>query len=328
MQILRNEIRTGLLVVLTLGLATAVVLYLYSPGVFKPLHKFHVYFDDAAGIKPGAPVMLAGRKIGTVSNIQSPVPRDRRPPGKVNYEADVTVDVESDSKLYRETNVTMRTFGLLADLVVDFTNGNPDSGLATSGDSFVGTRAPDLSEIGPQVIQKLEPALREATSTLIQLRHTAQNLTGLTEKDSVVINRLNGTLTNFESVGSNLKTMTEKNGPLAATFERLQGVLENAQNITGQLQKDNRLEKTLANLDSSSVRLNGVLGRVQGTLNGALPQVTGIVGDLGQLTNKLKAQPWRLVWPSTIKYEGQEAAPPRVPRKRSVGIEDRRQGRR
>jgi ABC-type transporter Mla subunit MlaD len=165
--------------------------------------------------------------------------------------------VESDSKLYRETNVTMRTFGLLADLVVDFTNGNPDSGLATSGDSFVGTRAPDLSEIGPQVIQKLEPALREATSTLIQLRHTAQNLTGLTEKDSVVINRLNGTLTNFESVGSNLKTMTEKNGPLAATFERLQGVLENAQNITGQLQKDNRLEKTLANLDSSSVRLNG-----------------------------------------------------------------------
>ncbi len=316
MQILRNEVRTGLLVILTIGLAIGLVLYLNSPGLFRPLHRFDVFFDNAAGIKPGASVMLAGRKIGIVSNISSPVPPQRRPPGKGDYEADVTVDVSADARLYRETKVTMRTFGLLADLVVDFTNGNPDSGLAHSGDTFVGVRAPDLGEIGPQIIQKIDPALREATSTLIQLRHTAQNLTRLTEKDSVLMTNLDGTFSNFREVGGNLKLMTEKGGPITNSLDRLQAVLGNAQDITGQLAKGNRLEKTLTNLDTSSERLKGVLGQIEGTMDTALPRVNGIVGDLGELTTKLKSQPWRLLWPSTIKYQGAEEPPvPRVPRK-------------
>ena len=42
----------------------------------------------------------------------------------------------------------MRSFGLLAELVIDFTNGNPTSGLAEPNAKFVGTRAPDLAEVG------------------------------------------------------------------------------------------------------------------------------------------------------------------------------------
>jgi ABC-type transporter Mla subunit MlaD len=47
MQILRNEVRTGLLVILTLGLVVSVVLYLSSPGLFRPQKMFLVYFDNA-----------------------------------------------------------------------------------------------------------------------------------------------------------------------------------------------------------------------------------------------------------------------------------------
>ncbi|HEY2123415.1 MAG TPA: MlaD family protein, partial [Chthoniobacterales bacterium] len=130
MQILRNEVRTGLLVLVTLGLVVSAVLYISSPGLFRPLKRFDVYFDNAAGIKPGAAVMLAGRKIGTVDNIQSPVPLNDRPEHKLNYEAMVRVQVAEDSQIYRETAVSMRSFGLLAELVIYFTNGNPESGLA------------------------------------------------------------------------------------------------------------------------------------------------------------------------------------------------------
>src|SRR6202011_77716 len=127
MQILRNEVRTGLMVLLTLGLVVSVVLYISSPGLFRPLKSFLVYFDDAAGIKPGAAVMLAGRKIGTVAEIQSPVPLNARPESKPNYEAMVRVQVAYDAQIYKETTVSMRSFGLLAELVIDFTNGNPNS---------------------------------------------------------------------------------------------------------------------------------------------------------------------------------------------------------
>src|SRR5258705_5566701 len=127
MQILRNEVRTGLMVLLTLGVVVGVVLYISSPGFCRPLKSFLVYFDNAGGINPGAAVMLAGRKIGTVADIQSPVPLNDRPEHKPNYEAMVRVQVAADSQIYKETTVSMRSFGFLAELVIDFTNGNPNS---------------------------------------------------------------------------------------------------------------------------------------------------------------------------------------------------------
>jgi ABC-type transporter Mla subunit MlaD len=313
MQILRNEVRTGLLVILTLGFVVGIVLYISSPGLFRPQKMFLVYFDNAAGVKPGAAVMLAGRKIGTVASIQSPVPLNDRP--EHNYEAMVRVQVAQDSQIYKETTVSMRSFGLLAELVIDFTNGNPASGLAEANAKFVGTRAPDLAELGPLIIQKLEPALKQSEATLAELQKTSQNLTKLTAHDSV----LTGTLQNFEVVGANLKGITQKGGGIDSALVKFQDVLSNVKDVAAQLEKDNNLEKTLANFKASSARLRIILDSLDKTMNSVLPRLDLIVQDLNQLTDKLKRQPWRVVWPSTIKYpEGQQGGevPPRVLQKR------------
>jgi ABC-type transporter Mla subunit MlaD len=313
MQILRNEVRTGLMVLLTLGLVVGVVLYISSPGLFKPLKSFLVYFDNAAGIKPGAAVMLAGRKIGTVADIQSPVPLNDRPEHKLNYEAMVRVQVAEDSQIYKETSVAMRSFGLLAELVIDFTNGNADSGLAEPNAKFVGTRSPDLAEIGPLIILKLDPVLKQSELTLAELQKTSHNLTVLTSQESA----LTGTLKSFGMVGENLKTLTAKGGGIDATLASAHEVLNNVKDVTVQLQKDNNLEKSLANFKAASGKLKVILDSLDKTMGTLLPRLDVIVGDLSELTGKLKQQPWRVIWPSTIKYpEGQEAAekPPRKKR--------------
>jgi ABC-type transporter Mla subunit MlaD len=315
MQILRNEVRTGLMVLLTLGLVVCVVLYISSPGLFKPLKNFQVYFDNAAGIKPGAAVMLAGRKIGTVADIQSPVPLNDRPENQPTYEAMVRVQVTEDAQIYKQTTVAMRSFGLLAELVIDFTNGNADSGLAEPNAKFVGQRSPDLAEVGPLIIQKLDPVLKQSQSTLAELQKTSHNLTVLTAQESV----LTSTLKSFWGVGENLKTMTAKGGGIDSALVSVHEVLANAKDVTGQLQKDNNLEKTLGNFKASSAKLKIVLDSLDKTMGTVLPRLDVIVSDLSELTGKLKQQPWRVIWPSTIKYpEGQPGAeePPRPPRKR------------
>jgi ABC-type transporter Mla subunit MlaD len=314
MQILRNEVRTGLLVILTLGLVVGIVLYISSPGLFRPQKMFLVYFDNAAGIKPGAAVMLAGRKIGTVADIQSPVPLNDRPEQHPNYEAMVRVQVAQDAQIYKETTVSMRSFGLLAELVVDYTDGNPASGLAEPNEKFVGTRAPDLGELGPLIIHKLEPALKQSEATLAELQKTSQNLTTLTAHDSVLM----GTLKNFEVVGSNLKGITEKGAGIDSAIVKFQDVLSSVRGVTAQVEKDNNLEKTLANFQTASARLRIILDSVDKTMSSVLPRLDLIMQDLNQLTGKLKQQPWRVVWPSTIKYpEGQqgEDGSPRIPKK-------------
>jgi ABC-type transporter Mla subunit MlaD len=312
MQILRNEVRTGLMVLLTLGLVVGVVLYISSPGLFKPLKSFLVYFDDAAGIKPGATVMLAGRKIGTVADIQSPVPLNDRPEHRLNYEAMVRVQVAEDSQIYKETTVAMRSFGLLAELVIDFTNGNADSGLAEPNAKFVGTRAPDLAEIGPLILLKLDPVLKQSELTLAELQKTSHNLTVLTSQESA----LTGTLKSFGAVGENLKTITAKGGGIDSTLTSAHEVLNNVKDVTVQLQKDNNLEKSLGNFKAASGKLKTILDSLDKTMGTLLPRLNGIVSDLGELTGKLKQQPWRVIWPSTIKYPEDQETAEKPPRKR------------
>src|SRR5213593_1950566 len=76
MQLRRDEIMTGLLVVGTVAVIAFVLILLGAPGLFRPLVTYRIYVDNAAAIKLGAPVMLAGRKIGQVQKLFSPVSRE------------------------------------------------------------------------------------------------------------------------------------------------------------------------------------------------------------------------------------------------------------
>src|SRR6188768_3661657 len=76
MQLRRNEILTGVLVLVTLAILTGTLVLLGAPGLFRPLVTYRIYMDNAAGIKLGAPVLLAGRKIGQVAKLYSPVSKD------------------------------------------------------------------------------------------------------------------------------------------------------------------------------------------------------------------------------------------------------------
>src|SRR5438445_5969099 len=122
MQLQRNEIMTGLLVIGTIAVVVFVLVLLGAPGLFRPLVTYKIYFDNAAGIKQGAPVMLAGRKIGQVQKLFSPVSReeDRRAQeaavaihpaeanasptpsdGKPKFEVRVDVQVDKRALVYR-----------------------------------------------------------------------------------------------------------------------------------------------------------------------------------------------------------------------------------
>jgi len=302
MQIIRSEIRTGILVILTVGLLVGIVLYLSAPGLFRPIVRYRVFFDDAAAIKPGAQVTLAGRKIGTVDFIQSPVPISERPAGKPDYEAVITVQVSADAQIFKENNVTMRSFGLLAESVIDFTQGNPKSGRAVNGDAFVGVRSPDLGEVGPTLVQQLNPMLKSATETFLELNRTAENLTRLTGKDSEFIASMDKTLDSFQVVGRNLQQLTSKGGSADETLQGVQTTLKGIQGLVDNVQKDDHIGKTLANFDSASGRLKNVLGQVQEELDVFIPKVNIFASDMTTLSGKVKEQPWRLIWPNTIKY--------------------------
>ena len=233
MKVVRNEIRTGLLVIVTMTALVAVLVYLQAPGMLRSQHHYQVYFDNAGGIQGGAPVMLGGRRVGQVAKLISPVPLDTRP--RPNLEVIVEVAVDSDARIYREVRVVMLQYGLLGEQVIDFSGGSEASGLATADTKFIGERQPGLNDAVPKVLEKIDPVVKSTTETMKELQRTAAQLTALTSTNS----DLTASLANFKEFSANLIVLSGSDGGLQQTlanFAELSGTDGPIQEALGNLQ--------------------------------------------------------------------------------------------
>ena len=313
MQLQRNEVLTGLLVVATLAVLTGILVLLGAPGLFRPLTTYKIYFDNAAGIKLGAPVLLAGRKIGQVAKLYSPVSQEERqraleagrslraadanstpaPEKAPRYQVRIDVQVDRNAQLYRDSKARMITLGLLGEVAIDFTEGTESSGRANSGELFAGERVPDFGEAIARMLDIIAPVATEATATFKQLESTAQNLSHITDDNS----ELNLALTQFKTLGEHLCWLTEPDGALSSS-------LTNLKQLTGDLTKNDNIAVTLQNFRASSEKLKS-------TLTSLGPSLQQSAENVKDATATLKSEPWRLVWPSTKKYP--ENAQPGIP---------------
>ena len=297
MQLERNEILTGLLVIGTIGVIAFLLVLLGAPGLFRPLVTYGVYVDNAAGIKPGAVVMLAGRKIGQVQKLYSPLTPDEEkqaqqaaamhpsepnasPPPSTRFEARVDVQVDKSARVYRDAKVQMIQLGLLADMAIDFTQGTKESGRAKNGEMFAGERSPDLGEAAAKMLEVIKPVANEATNTMKDLQNTAQNLNKLTEENS----ELSLALTQFKTFGEHLSDLTAPDSALSHS-------LTNIEKISTSLTENDNIEVTLRNLRNSSEKLKVATTDLQPAGE-----------NIKQFSETIRTQPWRLIWPTTKKY--------------------------
>jgi ABC-type transporter Mla subunit MlaD len=315
MQLERNEILTGLLVIGTIGVIAFLLVLLGAPGLFRSLVTYKVYFDNAAGIKPGAVVMLAGRKIGQVQKLYSPVtPAEEKqaqqaaaaihppeagasPTPSPRFEVRVDVQVDKNARIYRDARVQMMQLGLLGDMTIDFTQGTQESGRAKNGESFAGERTPDLGEAAAKMLEVIKPVAAEATNTMKDLQQTADNLNHLTDQNS----ELNLALTQFKTFGEHLSDLTAPDSALTHS-------LTNIEKISTSLTDNDNIEVTLRNLRNSSEKLKLAVNDL------------GPAGEnIKQFSETIKTQPWRLIWPTTKKYP--EASPtPAVAREGTITV--------
>jgi phospholipid/cholesterol/gamma-HCH transport system substrate-binding protein len=314
MEIRREEIRTGLLVLVSIAIVTLVLLAIGMPGVFKDTNTYRIYFDNAAGLNQGAPVLLAGRKIGQVTNLVSPVPMRDRPEGYENYETLVQVEVDRSAQIYNKVQVHMLQTSLLGQPVIDFTNGDETSGIATNGSYFVGIRAKDftaaISDAVDVIKNTVTPVAIQAQKTMQELSSTADNLRLLTAPGSNV----DQAVTQFRHFGDNLVQISAKGSALQQSLDNIQMLtgsnghlnqaLANVDHVTNQILAQDRVGKTLANLQNTTDNLNTMVSTLA-------PRVDIITDNLAQATDTVKRQPWRLIWPSTKRYPSPKPRPVR-----------------
>ena len=185
MQLRRNEIMTGLLVIGTIAVLEFLLILLGAPGLFRPLVTYKIYVDNAAGIKQGAVVMLAGRKIGQVQKLFSPVSKE-------------------EERRAEEATSTMKELETTAQNLSRITEKDSELNLAlgkfkTFGEHLVDLTAPDSAlNISLRNIQKIS----DDVSGNDNLAVTLQNFRESSEK-------LKTTMRDLAPVGENIKEFSE-----------------------------------------------------------------------------------------------------------------------
>ena len=306
MALIRNELRTGVLLLTSLTVLAGVLIFLGAPGAFCERRIYRVYFDNASGINVGAPVMLVGRRVGQVARLISPVPSADRP--RPDLAALVEVTVTCDTRIYRKQRVTMLQYSLLGEQVVDFTLGDEASGIAPGGTSYIGERQPGLGDVGQKMLEKLDPVMGSAAIAMQDLQKTSAQLREITQQGSDLV----VAIANFRQLGerflvisgtdgalqrtlSNVEALTGKDSPLSRT-------LVHAEAFTGTLAGNRDVGATLHNFRQASEALSATTRGLKASVCRIRPGIDQTVHNAEQFTDTVKRQPWRLIWPSTKKY--------------------------
>jgi ABC-type transporter Mla subunit MlaD len=307
MQLQKNEIMTGLLVVGTVAALVFVLVLLGAPGLFRPLVTYRIYVDNAAGIKQGAAVMLAGRKIGQVQKLYSPVSREEErraeeaaaafhlpepnstleDTNKPKYEARIDVQVDRSAVVYRDAKTRLMQLGMLGDMAIDITQGTDAAGRARDGEMFAGERTPDFSEAAAKMLEIIKPVATEATTTMKGLQETADNINHLTDENS----ELSQALVQVKSFGEHMADLTAPDSALSHS-------LNNIEKISNGLAENNNLQVTLQNFRDTSEKLKNTMRDLE-----------PVGKNISEFSETIKTQPWRLVYPTTKKYPEKSPTP-------------------
>lgn len=233
-----SQLRVGALVLAAMAVLVLVILLMSSSegGLFAEKLMLRTYFNNAGGLKSGAPVTLEGVTIGNIARIR--VVSERSP---------------------RCVEVTMRVGGkYIRDLHVDSTTSIAQAGVL--GDSYVDITSAHAK--GPQPVNNTELASIEASSLqgVISASQTSiEEVTKLMRNSNKLVDTLNskrGTLGGL----INDPTFYAKLNRIADSLDRLTASINNGQGTLGKIVKDETLYN---NANSVIERLDKITAGIQ-----------------------------------------------------------------
>lgn len=200
-----NELKTGIAVVLSLGV---LLFALYKTGdidISKEGYLIKTEFNDIDGVKRFAPVRLAGVEVGEVRDIQ------------VEFREDATVVVvdlwiNNKTKIREDAIAAISTIGLMGEKYVEIKSGISKS-FVSNGSSIQIEEPVKLD----QLIKKAESAMDEVNAALLEIKKAAMQANQMMTKAEPKI----------ETILANLDTILDDSRPkLQSIFSNLDGLLD------------------------------------------------------------------------------------------------------
>jgi phospholipid/cholesterol/gamma-HCH transport system substrate-binding protein len=240
-----SQLKVGLIVLVSLFLLSSLLFLMTSAsGMSLFSHKIfvHSYFENSAGLKPGAPVGLDGVTIGEVTKVSVSTAPDRK---LTPVYVEMKIDPKYQASLHKDTSATLSTVGVLGDTVVDLDSKTAKGPELQTGDELRTLTSPSLTDIvkaSQGTVQQVNVILTKM-DTILDSVQNGQGSVGKFIKDPGLYNRADNTVAELQTLIANLNAGKGSIGKLMADDQLY-----------------NRLNDTSAKLDDIATKLDAGKG--------------------------------------------------------------------
>lgn len=309
--------QVGLLLIIAIVIVAYAVWRIGSLfNLFVPRFEIVTLVPSASGIMTGAPVTLAGQRVGLVKEVEF-LPLGSH--GRNNLSIQLSVARRVQPYIRTDSYARIRTQGVLGDKYIDITIGSPQLPVIQPGDTIRSIPAVEFEDMLTLAanalagVQGLIDNLREITEPLVRGEGTLgqlltdprlyEEMVGATEEVRALLEDLNqvdgtlGRLIRDPALYDQVRTAIARVDTLGSEILHGQGTL------TRLLESDEfyrSLLSTVGRADSVLAGVSGVLGRLgegEGTIQRLLTdpalydQFLKAVIDLQRLIDEIRADP-------------------------------------
>jgi phospholipid/cholesterol/gamma-HCH transport system substrate-binding protein len=275
-----SQLKVGLTVLaacITLGVL--ILLMSGTGGIFTKKIALKSYFDNAGGLREGAPVRLQGVDIGNVSAIRVVAdPTKRLTPVEVTLK----VNMKYHRNLHKDSVTLLSTAGVLGETYIDIDSSQANGPEVQPGDVLATRETPQIEDVvraSQSTLQNLD-ALEKRLDRILAFVESGQGSIGKVIYDPSLYNRLNATVIQFQSLVNDVTSGKGSLGKLLvddqlyrsanATVDKLNTIIDDlnaGKGSAGKFLKDpalyNSANDTVANFNKLATDVNagkGALG--------------------------------------------------------------------
>ena len=199
-QVKWSQLRVGLTVIIaSLTLAVLIFVMTGSTGIFTRKILIRAYFDNAGGVRVGAPVRLEGVDIGNVTRIR--VVHD--PLRKLTpVEVMMKITTKYEDTLKSDCEVSLNTAGVLGEVFVDVDCRQAKGGPLASGSELPTREVPQLQDVvraSQGTLQNVDTLVKRMDNILSYVQ-SGQGSIGKVIYDPSLFNRANDMLTQIQEI--------------------------------------------------------------------------------------------------------------------------------
>jgi phospholipid/cholesterol/gamma-HCH transport system substrate-binding protein len=285
-----SQVRVGL--VLAIGLVLLVI-GVYQVGrlfdVFASRYSLITMVENSAGLMAGAPVTLAGQRVGQVAEVRF-IPVEERV-GHANIRIRLSVNREIQDQIREDSRAALRTQGVLGDRFIDISPGSPGLRVLQPGDTIVAEAALDIEQVMEMAARTLEDVHGMAADLQVMTGRLArgEGTVGALLADDRLYERMTAATTELASLLALVNGSDGTVGRLIrdpAMYDRMEGALVRLDSLGAAILEGQGTLGRLVRNDSLYDGLLGIVDRADSTLlgvEGMVERIAGADGTVGRL---------------------------------------------